>query len=994
MKTGAMRTVVAAALIAAFGITTAIAQTTGTIAGRVKDIRTGQYLENARVTVENTSLRTQTDSFGQFRLSGVPTGTAEVTVFYTGYFSTTQTIEVSESITAQLEVDLRSRSAFESEDEVYELSAFVVKSQYDAAAAAIHEQRFSETNKAVIDSEALGNINEGNIGEFVKFLPGISINYVAADVRSIEVRGMGDTFTPITVDGNMMASASSSNMNRTFEFEQVSLNNVERIEVIKVPTPDMPANSLGGSVNLVSKSAFERDGREIRYNVYLSANNEALDLSKTAGPGNDDTYKILPGLKLTYADVYQEGKLGIIVNYLSSNQFNPQHRSRFRWAFNDYSTGASNPQPILRRYQMQDGPKFTHRQSANVKLDYKLSDNTILLTSIQWNDYISKFRNTNVQWDTGRTSTANNVASGSGVVQSPDNAGRIDFAASWRDKYGETWHGDAKLKHTMGNWDFELGTFWSKATNHYRSTSKGFLENAELAWRNVDGYLRFSDFGGNHDIDTTVTVEHVDGAGTNNPGMGVSDLSVFYLSGVSSYRPKDGEDLIFGWNADAIYNFGDSGGLNGTIKSGLKYTSQTRETLDIRDRYYHVGADGDRDSADEPRGNLFINDAYQFTDPHYGLASVIQWHDMEKAKDYWDNNQNLFSFRGRDGSGINEIEENILAAYTMASVNVLNNRGSITGGVRWEKTKLTAKGDRDDREVDSDFDGFFPGINFRYDITDNLVGRIAFAKTIGRQNFSDLLPNIQISYGDELNTGSVQANNLGLKPQEADNLDVTLEYYTNNAGVISVGFFRKEITDFMREIGRSVTQQDIDSLGLPSDTLGFDFTTFENAGEATVDGFEFNIQQELTFIPAHIGTFSVFVNGTFLDVEGVFGGDEVVSDLEGFVKDTYNFGISYQKGGFLANLKYTHKGRELLSPYTSDNASAIGDAYLFNDDLDQIDADVEYMISPNYTVYLSARNLGVAPQNRVIRSNSADLYILERSEEYGIQFSLGVKGKF
>ena len=234
MKRGALRTLVSAALIAALGTISAVAQNTGTIAGKVKDIRTGQYLENARVTVTNTKLQGMTDSFGQFRISGVQTGSAEITVFYTGYYSATQTIEVSENVVARVEVELRSRAAFDSEEDIYELDAFVVKSQYDAQAAAIHEQRFAESNKAVIDAEALGNINEGNIGEFVKFLPGISINYVAADVRSIEVRGMGASFTPVTVDGNKMASASSSSMSRGFELEQVSLNNVERVEVVKV----------------------------------------------------------------------------------------------------------------------------------------------------------------------------------------------------------------------------------------------------------------------------------------------------------------------------------------------------------------------------------------------------------------------------------------------------------------------------------------------------------------------------------------------------------------------------------------------------------------------------------------------------------------------------------------------------------------------------------------------------------------------------------------
>lgn len=999
IKSGVLRTftpaVFVAILIQALGILNAVAQdSTGIITGQVMDVRTGQYLDNARVSVRDAGLQTLTDQYGQFSFRGVPTGIAEVTVFYTGYYSTTQTIEVNSSITSQVEIGLKSRGSFASEDEIFELDAYVVKGQFDATAAAIHEQRFAENNISVIDADALGNITEGNIGEFVKFLPGISINYVAADVRSIEVRGMGDMFTSVTVDGNMMASASSSNMNRTFELEQVSLNNVERVEVVKVPTSDMPANSLGGSVNLVSKSAFERDGREIRYNVYMSANSEALTFGKTDGPGNDETYKIRPGLKFTYADVYNDGKLGIIVNYLNSNQFNSQHRSRFRWSFEDYEEGYDNPTPVLRRYQMQDGPKITHRESANIKLDYKISDNTILLTSFQWNDYISRFRNTNVQWDTNVLLTPDNQTSQSGVIESAAKDARIDFAASWRNKYGNTWHGDARIQHTIGDLKLEFGGFWSKATNHYRSTVNGFVENAEFSLIDIDGILRFSDFGGNHDINNTVTIEHIDGAGVNNPGLGVSDLGVFHMSAITPYRPKDGEDLIMGWNADATYRLGTSGGLTGYLKAGLKYTSQERNTLDIRERWYHTGNDAERDTADEISGAGFLNDAYAYSDPHYGLASVISWQDMGKAKTYWDSNQDQFTLRGVDGTGVNYIQEDILAGYAMASINVFQSKGTITGGLRWEKTKLTALGDSDDRKFDSNFDGFYPSISLRYDITDHLVGRLAFAQTIGRQNFSDLLPNIQINYGDEETDGSVTANNLGLKPQQADNFDATLEYYTDNAGVISVGYFHKEISDYMRAVGRTVIQSDIDSLGLPGDTLGFEFSTAVNAGTATINGFEFNVIQKLNFIPESIGRFSTFINGTFLDIEGDFGTDEVVTDLEGFVSETYNLGLSYEKAGFTANLKFTHKGRELRRPYTSDGASAIGDVYEFNDVLEQVDLDLEYQFNRNYVVYFSARNLNNAPQNRVLRANSIDLYIIERSEEYGVQFSLGVKGSF
>ena len=72
MKAGLLRALISAAMLAACGVVSAVAQT-GSIAGKVKDTRTGQYLENARVTVESTNARTLTDSFGQFRINNVQT---------------------------------------------------------------------------------------------------------------------------------------------------------------------------------------------------------------------------------------------------------------------------------------------------------------------------------------------------------------------------------------------------------------------------------------------------------------------------------------------------------------------------------------------------------------------------------------------------------------------------------------------------------------------------------------------------------------------------------------------------------------------------------------------------------------------------------------------------------------------------------------------------------------------------------------------------------
>ncbi|MGH8020214.1 MAG: TonB-dependent receptor plug domain-containing protein [Opitutaceae bacterium] len=77
-----------------------------------------------------------------------------------------------------------------------------------------------------------------NIGEFMKYLPGVTVDYVAADVRTVSVRGFADNFTSVWVNGARVASAASGSNTRAFEFEQVSINNIARIEFIEVADPE------------------------------------------------------------------------------------------------------------------------------------------------------------------------------------------------------------------------------------------------------------------------------------------------------------------------------------------------------------------------------------------------------------------------------------------------------------------------------------------------------------------------------------------------------------------------------------------------------------------------------------------------------------------------------------------------------------------------------------------------------------------------------------
>ena len=232
-----------------------LAQTTGTIEGRVTNPATGGVLENARISVLGSAQETLSDAGGFYRLDAVPAGAAQVRVFFSGFPPATAAVNVGAGQTAQRDFALSLATAGAgktgapgADDAVVKLDEFVVATsrEMSGAALAINEQRFAANMKNVVATDEFGDIAEGNVAEFMKFLPGVAIDYSDAMPLSIGLRGMDPSLTEVSADGGQMANATSTGTSRKFDFTQSSINNIARIEVYKVPTPATSASSLSG----------------------------------------------------------------------------------------------------------------------------------------------------------------------------------------------------------------------------------------------------------------------------------------------------------------------------------------------------------------------------------------------------------------------------------------------------------------------------------------------------------------------------------------------------------------------------------------------------------------------------------------------------------------------------------------------------------------------------------------------------------------------------
>ncbi|HUR56304.1 MAG TPA: carboxypeptidase-like regulatory domain-containing protein, partial [Opitutaceae bacterium] len=223
-----------------------------TVTGRVIDKATGDPLENARVVVVGTTLSTSTERGGYFTLRWVPPGEQVVAVSYTGFDTATRPVQAQAGREANVQVDLTSG--------LVEMSAYVVNFRRGEADE-IMLRRQATNVVDVVSSKTFGEMADGSL----------SISRLAGMTGGTGVRGIAGEFNLVRVDGGALATPSDSTASgttRSVDINQIPGDMIERIEVTKSPKPDMDADAVGGTINLITKSSLDRKGgRRTTYSV-------------------------------------------------------------------------------------------------------------------------------------------------------------------------------------------------------------------------------------------------------------------------------------------------------------------------------------------------------------------------------------------------------------------------------------------------------------------------------------------------------------------------------------------------------------------------------------------------------------------------------------------------------------------------------------------------------------------------------------------------------
>jgi outer membrane receptor protein involved in Fe transport len=249
------------------------------INARVVDAANGQFLRGAVVQVEGTTLQAVSDLQGAVVLSGVPAGHQSLLVSYLGTAALHQPVEVVAGQLASLTLTMNAR------DRVVTMDKFVVDSLREGQAKALNQQKTSDTFVNIIGADSIGRFPDPNTAEALQRVVGISLERDTGEGRYVNVRGVTSEYNAVTSDGETVLSNDSGN--RRVNLNVIPASQVSQVEVIKSKTPDMLADGIGGTVNLVSKSAFDTDHRIFEGTISAGRltdhNNDIVDVALTAG---------------------------------------------------------------------------------------------------------------------------------------------------------------------------------------------------------------------------------------------------------------------------------------------------------------------------------------------------------------------------------------------------------------------------------------------------------------------------------------------------------------------------------------------------------------------------------------------------------------------------------------------------------------------------------------------------------------------------------------
>lgn len=914
----------------------------GTVRGRIVDADEG-ILPGATVYIKSLKTSVVSDENGFYNLTNIKPGTYNVTVSYVGYKPVTTTVTISGGGTVERNI-VMSEGTY--------LREVKVHGALHGRRKALNMQKNSMGVTNVVSADQVGKFPDSNIGDALKRINGINVQYDQGEARFGQVRGTAADLSSVTVNGNRVPSAEGGT--RNVQLDLIPADMVQTIEVNKVVTSDMDGDAIGGSINLVTKNTPYR---------------RVLNFS--AGTGyNVVSRKMEKELSATWGDRFLNDRLGLML--AASYQYNPggSDNTEFTYDVDD------NGKVFLNKAEIRQYYVTRQRQSYTFSTDYKFNaDHKIRFRAMynRRNDWENRFRLTykKISEKPSKRSLVLQTKAGS-----DDNKNR-------RLELQQTMDFMLDGEHYFGNLKVDWAGSYSRATEdrpnerYMGVVMKGKVKANEDFLKRID----FVDNGGRQPY----------------PSAAISSIDDYKWS-IDELTNSNQEIYENEWKGRLNFTLPLSTGLYGTkMKIGAKFTSKEKDKaihcLDYIDAYKKVN-----------------NDEWKkYLSPHIRNGFMAGKNYPEGTPFIANHYLGSFNFASLEGNELNSkaagnyhATEKVTAAYIRFDQR-LGEKMDLTAGLRMEYTNLNYSGfnwvvdnakDENGKLIPTgdkknNYVNWLPSVLFKYTPMNDWNVRASFTETLSRPKYSWLVPSVSYTVADE----EASMGNPNLKATTSYNLDLSTDYYFKSIGLVSLGVFYKRLNNvIVDEVWKSSTDPNIPNGLLTEDgeTPKYEITKPINAYDARLFGVEVAYERDFSFITPVLkclgfyGTYTYTHSNTLNHKFEHRAMDDAKNiKMTGSPQHTANASLYFEQNG--ANIRLSWNTASSFI----DELGTVAELDRYYDSVNYLDINASYTWGKRskFTVYANATNL----LNQPLRYYQGTKDRTMQSEYYGVKLNAGIK---
>ncbi|QAY77849.1 TonB-dependent receptor [Sphingosinicella sp. BN140058] len=870
---------------------------------------------------------------------------------------------------------------------------------------ALRIKRRADSIADAVSAADIGDFPSVNVAEALQRLPGVSISREAGEGQFVSVRGLGPNFSNVTLNGAPIAYneniRNSDQSGRQFQFRVIPADLISGIVVTKAPTADIIDGGIGGAVDIRIASPLDTAS-------FVSA--------RAFGHYEQRTEELTPNGSLSAGWRNDARTLGVIGGI--SYQTRKVQFERFQhFGYTDRVIAGqtvSVPNDVVTTLERED----RRRLSAMGGVEWAPIPALRLKAEALYSNFNNEIMEDRVSFEWGtRADFASKLVPGSAVIKDGVlyggelRGGRINRNAEFSEQTHENLFLQASATYDASGWRIAPSFSYSRADS-----------GLDLPLQRIDGRTADNQPGLVYSL-----VYGDDPVGNRRIGRVQTNLDLTQANAAPFYRyrirPTNSLDDDKTALVDISRTFeADLGGfVLSKISVGGQYTDRSRD-YQRRDRTVSLrpGASVDGSFVDQLVPSNVFN---QMIDDFYG-----RWvsYDRDAFKDAFivpgeydgtDPQSDDLVANGQDLQQSYAIGEKIKAGYVRAdfAADAIGLRGN--AGLRYVTTSTEVDGTIlragtgpngaattiiEPARFEGKYDEWLPSLNLNFDLTRNLVLRLAASRSLTRPSLADLrtatVPNSSV-ISDVYDRGQAAIDerpasalngvggNPDLKPYTALNFDASLEYYFDGFGGLSVALFHKDIKNFIGSIGRT-EQVVLNTRTGQTVTADFLITRPQNIGDAKVSGIEIGAAVEIAY------GFGIAGSATFTDSEAKIETPAglIKAQLQGVSDTSFSISPFFKLGPVEANFSYTWRSDFSTNGNISPGSNAVTNPLdaIVQDGSGTLDMSAKVKINPALEIFVEGTNV-LDERQAAYQGTEARPYQIH---EYGRSFNFGVRASF